>query len=523
MKQLYNAALYIRLSREDGDGAESNSVQNQRSLLKEFANGDAHIVSTTEFVDDGYTGTDFLRPSFQKMMDKINNGTINCVVVKDLSRLGRNYIELGRLTEIVFPQKQVRFISINDGIDTLRPQSDATSIIVPFKNLLNDEYSRDISSKIRTALDVRRKSGAFIGSFPSYGYKRDENDSGKLVIDEEAAQVVRRIFDMYLSGMGKHTIARTLNAEGVLSPSAYKKKMYPAYRSPNKNGTSLWSFSSVDRILNNEIYVGDMVQGKTKMISHRIHTPQKKERDDWIVVQNTHEPIIARERFVAAKQSDDKSFRADKTGNAHVLAGLVRCGSCGRSLNRRSIKQSYGTYNYYFCPTYRQSKTACTKHSVRVESVEQTVLSAIRNELNRAADLSTLYETYKDRQIAPQNNSRTSLTKEIDRLKNLKRAVYEDWKGDVLTKEEYLDYVKVYSDRLDALSKRLQALPTQPESINPWLLRLSSLKNPTELSRELVLALVERIEVFSDTHIRIHFTFADALKEAETELKQYVI
>ncbi len=523
MKQLYNAALYIRLSREDGDGVESNSVQNQRTLLKEFALNDAHIVSSTEFVDDGYTGTDFLRPSFQKMMDKINAGDINCVVVKDLSRLGRNYIELGRLTEILFPQKNVRFISINDGIDTLRPQSDATSIIVPFKNLLNDEYSRDISSKIRTALDVRRKSGAFIGSFPSYGYKRDESDSSKLVIDEEAAQVVRRIFDMYLSGTGKHTIARTLNAEGVLSPSAYKMKMYPSYKSPSKNATSLWSFSSVDRILSNEIYTGDMVQGKTKMISHRIHTPQKKERDDWIVVPNTHEPIISRERFIAAKQSDDKSFRADKTGNTHVLAGLVRCGSCGRSLNRRSIKQSYGTYNYYFCPTYRQSKTACTKHSVRVESVEEAVLSAIRGEINRAADLSKLYETYKDRKITHKDDRRSFLIKETEKLKNLKRSVYEDWKEGVLTKEEYLDYVKVYSDRLDALTKRLESLSPQPESINPWLLRLNALKNPTELSRELVVSLVERIEVLSDTRIRIHFTFSDAINDAENVLKQYVI
>ncbi len=520
MKQLYNAALYIRLSREDGDGIESNSVANQRQLLREFADNDINIVSVHEFVDDGYTGTDLNRPSFQKMMEKVNDGTINCVVVKDLSRLGRNYIELGRLTEIVFPQKRVRFVALSDGIDTLRPQSASTSIIVPFKNLLNDEYSRDISSKIRTALDTRRKNGAFIGSFPSYGYKKDEKDTTRLIIDEQTAPIVRRIFDMYIDGMGKHTIARTLNAEGILSPSAYKKKAYPSYRCPNQNASSLWSFSSVDRILKNEIYVGDMVQGKTQMMSHRIHTPIKKDRDDWIVVKNTHDPIITRERFIAAANIDKATSRTDTCGNTHVLSGLVRCGSCGKSLNRRSIKQSYGTYNYYFCPTYRQSKTACTKHSIRVEAVEQAVLGSICDELRRAADFTALYEKYKDKKVSF-DGERTSLLREIDSCKNLKRSVYEDWKNDILTKEEYLEYNQIYADRLTALNNRLNSLSEKSTSINPWLVRLSALEHPSKLSRELVTTLIDRVEVFSETQIRIHFTFADALQKAETELKQY--
>jgi len=522
MKQKFYAALYIRLSREDGDGTDSNSVINQRALLTSYAENIPEIINFREFVDDGYTGTDFNRPAFEALMQEVEEGSINCVIVKDLSRLGRNYIELGRLTEIVFPQKKVRFIAINDGIDSYRTGETASSIIVPFKNLLNDEYSRDISVKIRSALDTRRKSGAFIGAFASYGYKKDPSNHGKIIIDPEPAEIVQRIFRLYTEGIGKHTIARMLNAEGVLSPAAYKRKTNPTYHPPNGSEASLWSFSSVDRILKNRIYTGEMVQGKTKMLSHRIHTPIKQEEDNWIIVSNTHEAIISKETFQSAASIGQVKTRADQGGSTHVLSGLVRCGSCGRSLNRRTITQTYGTYHYYFCPTYRQAKDACTKHSVRVELVEHAVLGALRQEISRAADLSALHEKYKNRTIASSCvNRQTALKKEIEKLNTLKKSVYEDWKMGDLTREEYLDYKTDYIHKIETLTIQLENLKQQPEKINPWILRLSELENLTELNRELVISLIDEITVYSETHIRILFKFHDALAEMESAAAQY--
>ena len=521
MKQTYTAALYIRLSREDGDGNVSDSVVNQQALLTAFAENDPDIISFRTFCDDGYTGTDFDRPAFRDMMRGIDSGKINCIIVKDLSRLGRNYIELGRLTEIVFPQKNVRFVALNDGIDSARAMHPSSSIIVPFKNLLNDEYSRDISTKIRSALDMKRKNGAFIGAFASYGYQKDPSAPSKLLIDPEAAEVVQRIFTLYLSGIGKHTIARMLNDEGVLSPVAYKQKHRPAYRPPNGGSTSLWSFSAVDRILKNRIYTGEMVQGKTKMLSHRIHIPVKQAENDWYVVADTHEAIISKAQFEAAAHADKATSRAGGNGETHVLAGLVKCGSCGRNLNRRKIHQSYGDYHYYFCPTYRQSKTACTKHTVRVETVEQAVLSALQKELSAAADFHALYETFRHRNIPiSRKHNRQFVEKEIEKLKKLKQSVYEDWKSGDLTKEEYKEYKASYDDRLAKLEQRLSESIPQTEPQNPWLERLAALETPATLTRELVVTLIDEIVVFSETHIRIKFKFSDALAEARQKFSE---
>jgi len=518
MKHEYHAALYIRLSREDGDGTESNSVISQRALLSSFSANEPDIRSIREFTDDGYTGTDFNRPAFQTMMQEINAGRINCVIVKDLSRLGRNYIELGRLTEIEFPQKRVRFIAINDGIDSAHAAHPSSSIIVPFKNLLNDEYSRDISAKIRSALDIRRKNGAFIGAFASYGYQKDPSNPAKLRIDPEPAEVVRRIFSMYCAGIGKHAIARQLNSEGVLSPAAYKKKVSPSYRPPNGGGTSLWSFSAVDRILKNRIYTGDLVQGKTKMLSHRIHTPVRQEETEWIVVPDTHEAIISKEQFAAAATADKPAARTDGNGKTHVLAGLVKCGDCGRILNRRTVRQNYGDYHYYFCPTYRQSKTACTKHTIRVEQVEDAVLTAIQYELSRAADLQALNDTVKGRSTPNvRTKSREHLKKEIDKYKMLKRSVYEDWKAGELTKEEYTEYKTIYEEKLRICEQKLTAPQESP--VNPWLARLAALQSPTALNRELVTTLIDEIVIHSPTRIQINFKFSDALAETKAALE----
>jgi len=502
----FNAALYVRLSREDGDREESDSVDSQKSILEDFALQDEYIDSHTFYIDDGYSGTDFNRPSVRRMLADVESGKISCVVVKDLSRLGRNYIEVGRYLEQIFPSLGVRFVSVTDNIDSFLMPTQSNTIIVPFKNLINDEYSRDISQKIRSALDIRRRRGDFIGSFACYGYKKS-SERGKIEVDEETAPIVRRIFEEFISGKPKSTIARDLNLEGVLSPSEYKLKKNKNYVPPEGGG--LWSFSSVNRILTNPIYTGDMVQARSGVVSYKVHKTRAKHESEWIVSKNTHEAIISREQFEKAASLQKMDVRADKSsGMVHPLSGLVRCGDCGRALARRSVKHSYGVYNYYICPTYKQSHEACTKHSVRVDKVENAVLEAIREQIRKAVDLDRLSKrAAKHKKSSAQQSE--PLKRELDRVMMLKRSAYEDWKAGDISREEFRAFKDSYDEREQELKRRISELDEKKETDDPIRKLLLSLESPETLERSLVCALVRDIQVYEDGKIVINFKFAE--------------
>ena len=284
--ELFYTAVYIRLSREDGDKEESDSVGNQRKLLTEYVSKMENLIIYDVYVDDGYTGTSFNRPSFKRMIADIEEGKVNCVIVKDLSRFGRDYIDTGRYLERVFPELGVRFISVSDGIDSIRQAYD---MLLPIKNIFNEQYARDISKKIQATVKSKQKAGEFIGSFTSYGYKKSPADKNKLIIDEYAAEVVRKVFRLYVGGMGKLSIAKLLNAEGILCPSEYKMANGLNYKNCNRlESTSYWTYSTINVMLKNEMYRGNMVQGKKHQ---RMRSRQKRvDKENWIVVKGTHEP-----------------------------------------------------------------------------------------------------------------------------------------------------------------------------------------------------------------------------------------
>ena len=291
IQNLFNVAVYIRLSREDGDKEESDSVGNQRKLLTDYVAKKEDFILYDTYIDDGYSGTNFNRPSFQRMIADIQDGKVNCVVVKDLSRFGRDYIDTGRYLERYFPDLGVRFISVTDSIDSMKQAYD---MLLPIKNIFNEQYARDISKKIQATVKSKQKAGEFIGAFTSYGYKKSPVNKNKLVIDDYAASVVRRIFSLYIQGYGKQKIAKLLNAEGILCPAEYKKVNGENYKNCNRlESTTYWSYSTINSILHREMYVGNMVQG-TK--HQRMRSKQKKKpKEDWIIVENTHEPIIDKE------------------------------------------------------------------------------------------------------------------------------------------------------------------------------------------------------------------------------------
>ncbi|MCD7862973.1 MAG: recombinase family protein [Lachnospiraceae bacterium] len=310
-------------------------MSNQRKLIADFLKGKDEFVVYDTYVDDGFTGLSFQRPSFMRMMDDIEDGNVNCVIVKDLSRFGRDYIETGRYLERYFPDNDVRFIAITDNIDSMKQSYD---ILLPIKNIFNEQYARDISKKVHASMKTKQKAGEFIGAFASYGYRKSPTDKNKLVIDDYAANVVRRIFQMYISGYGKIRIAGVLNKEGIECPSEYKKLNGENYCNSHKlESTSYWTYSTVNRILKNEMYIGNMVQGrKTQRMKGRQRSVDK---EDWIIVEHTHESIIDPETWQKAQELLKRRTRElDLHSNVSVFAGFLKCGDCGRSLVKKRRK-----------------------------------------------------------------------------------------------------------------------------------------------------------------------------------------
>lgn len=490
----FRAALYIRLSREDGDREESDSIGNQRTLLTEYVQNEESIVSFEEFVDDGWSGTDFRRPGFQRMLEALRIRRLNCVIVKDLSRFGRNYIDAGRYLEQEFPLLGVRFISILDDIDSYTRPEQAGSILLPFRNLLNDEYSRDISRKIRAALDSRRRQGLFIGSHPPYGYTRDPKNPGHLIPEEETAEIVRRIFRDFLSGQTKSGIARRLNAEGIRSPAA------------RRSGGGLWGYSSVDHILKNPAYRGDLVQGRYGNISYRLQKTRPRDPRDWIIAPSAHDPLIPPADFDRAQALLRLTARGEReSGAVHPLAGLVRCADCGRPLQRRRIRQPYGVYEYYLCPTYKQDHAACTAHSVRVDAVEAAVLSAIREEIAAAVDFQKMAAALQEPK-KPGENLRT-LEARLSRVMEQKRGIYGDWKDGELTREEYLAFKEGYDRQEAELRQRIREAENPEPAEDPVYAGLAELMQPEKLERDLAAALIEEIRVTEAGELTVKWRF----------------
>lgn len=288
MIHCYCTAAYIRLSREDGDKAESDSIANQRALLRDYAKRHDDLVLTDYYVDDGWSGTSFQRPEFQRMIRDVERGRIDCILVKDLSRFGRDYIETGRYLERYFPEKGIRFIAVADQIDSLERTYD---LFLPLKNVLNEQYARDISEKVHTTIRSKQRQGKFIGAFAAYGYRKDPGDRNHLLTDEPAAAVVRQIFLDYEAGKTIREIVEELNLQGIPSPSAYKRLCGEKYRNGNvMDGAMLWTYSSVCRILHSELYTGAMVQGKKEQYMHR--KPRQKRQEEWIVIKGTHEALV---------------------------------------------------------------------------------------------------------------------------------------------------------------------------------------------------------------------------------------
>ncbi len=530
----YQAALYIRLSKEDGDKEESNSVSNQRDLIYSFLEDKGDIQVCEEKVDDGYSGVGFDRPALNSMLEDVKQGKINCIIVKDLSRFGRNYIETGRYIQQIFPFMGVRFIAINDHYDSGHMDSQADNMLLPFKNLMNDSYSRDISIKVRSQIEVRQKCGDYTGSFPVYGYFRDQERKGKLVIDPVAAEVVRDIFDMRIKGCNNRRIADYLNEHGIPSPMEYKMLLHWRYTTSFKlKPQAKWSSMAVERILKNEIYTGVMVQGKEKTLNYKVKKRIKVSKEDWIRVEHTHEAIIAKEDFAIVQKRMLRDTRTAPGGTKlHLFSGFLRCGGCGGNMVRKKIRSAKGEYCYYICSSNKNDTSVCSSHRIREDGLSRAVLEMLRTHLFLIITMDELKEMIgklplQEREAQRRCRQLEERRKELTRYQKLKISVYEDYKEALLTKREYLEMKEDYEGSCRQMEKAIETLEREVCSLvkesrlhSPWIERLKERGTISELDRGLLAMTVEEIIVMDSEHIQVHFQYRDEFQIVRQAMKE---
>ena len=522
----YKAAIYVRLSKDDRDKAESNSITNQKELIKDYLMSFPEIQVCSERVDDGFSGVDFLRPDFELMLDDIKAGLINCVVVKDFSRFGRNYIEVGKYLENIFPFLGVRFISVNDGYDSIKKRTDADDLIVPFKNLMNDAYSRDISVKIRSQLAVKRKKGEFIGNFVTYGYVKSVENKNKILVDEYAAEIVRDIFKWKLEGLSGGSIAKRLDSRGELSPMEYKRYCGLNFTTSFKvNTKSKWTPKAVGRILSNPIYIGVLEQGKRTTPNHKLKNEILKPLEDWAVVKDNHEPIINRQVFEIVQElllSDTRI--APEKSNVYTLSGKLFCADCSNTMVRKNVPSSCKKYTYYVCSTKKNGK-GCTMHSTSENELIDVILTSIKSQISNILELEDILNhidtlKFKEKESKKLNASLAIQAQEIERYKSFKLTVYEDYKDRLLEKDEYKEFTQLYSTKLIEATKAATRLESEINSImngehksQGWIDEFKKHKNIKELSRSVVVSLIKKIAVHEDGLIDIIFMYRDKYQD----------
>ena len=532
--RVWRIAIYIRLSKEDVRSFdESESVSNQRAIIEEhiasFNDGDEYII-VDEYVDDGISGTtDDEREDFQRMLSDIKKGRINCVIVKDLARSFRNYSDQGYYLDDWFPRFNVRFISLNhQPLDSYKEPQNMRSIAVPIQGVLNENHCAETSDKVREVFDMKRRNGEHIGSFAAYGYIKDPNDKNALVVDEEAAEVVRDIFAKFLDGMSKNAIVHYLNEHGVLSPAAYKReRLGLKYQNPSIDPAKrpLWGAVTITTILKNRMYCGDMVQGRYRVKSYKIHVQEVVPEDEWYIVENTHEAIIDRDIFVKVQRLLLRDTRtAPQKKQIYLFSGFLRCADCGKAMTRSKV----GGTVYYYCRTYKdQSKNACTKHTIKHNRLEAAVLYAVQQQVYLAVDYTKTIERINRAPLVKSQSKKLAdaieqKERELSKIARYKQAIYQDWKDGEISHSDYRHMKEDYEEQAEALNEVIEKLRAEQAELengidteNPFLKAFRQYGNIEKLTRDVLIELVDHIKVYEGGNISIVFRFADELRRIQ--------
>lgn len=534
----YNAVAYVRVSKEDIAAGqvkktESNSISNQKKLISDFVKDKQEINIVSVRTDDGYTGTNYDRPAFQLMLDDIRAGRINCVIVKDLSRFGREYIDAGKYIDRLFPYYGVRLIAINDNIDTItKDMSDELGITI--RNLFNDNYCRDISIKTRSSLKVKRKNGEFTGAFVAYGYRRSDKEHNNLTIDEYPASVVQDIFKWKLAGMSQDGIARKLNEQGILSPLEYKRSLGMNYKSGFKvKEKSVWTAIAVRRILTNELYVGTLIQGIRTTPNHKVKTVKVNDKEDWCILENNHEPIVSQKTFNLVQRLLALDTRTSPNKDVvFSLCGLVVCGDCGNPMVRKVTTAKGKKYSYYVC-SRNKDRSGCSSHRIKTEDLETAVLRILQNHIRVVVEMRKCLDfieklPFRQINLRKAEERLLKIEEEISRYRKLKITLYEDMKEGIVTKEDYVDISVQYERRIkdaeqaaEQIHKEIDTLMGNSTDEQRWMKDFIQYKNLTQLTRIAAVELIEKIHVFENKKIVVEFLHAQDFEKLMHHLSEY--
>lgn len=510
-------AIYIRLSKEDDNLGESESIQNQKLLLTKYVKGQGLTLVDT-YVDDGFTGTNFNRPAFQRMLNDIELGKINMVITKDLSRLSRDYIGTGEYVEKWFPAHGVRYVALTDAIDTF--VDSANNDIAPFKAILNDMYAKDLSKKIRTALHTMQVEGKWVGGCPPYGYKVDPNDKNHLVVDDNEGPVIKRIFELFVSGKKINQIRNILNEEKVPTFSVTRNRNF------ERNGKSgniygFWCNTTIKKILQNRLYTGDMIQNRRSRINYKYRKIVCNPKETWIIVENTHEALVDKETFKRVQELLPKQRQRNDKKEIFLLDGLLKCADCGHNIGiraRRANGKTSTVCNYY--RKYGTEYNLCTSHGFDYDTLEKGVIdtiSQVMNKLNVDKIENNVNLEYNDTTtINGVNNNIQKLNSDLDKLKNSLDNMYMDKLNNKVTEEMYERIEKKINSQIDETNMKIEDAKNYLEEIKSDVNAEENLKNITKEflnakipTRDLILKLINYISIHDDGNIDIYFNFKE--------------
>lgn len=527
----WHCGVYLRLSREDGDKLESDSIVNQRKIVDRYLSKNDDLNVYDFYIDDGFTGSNFDRPALKRLLEDIKSRKVNCILVKDLSRFGRNYYETGRYLEVVFPLLQVRFIAINDFIDSYKDPQSCQNASASFKNVMNDEYCKDISRKVKSSFQAKKKRGEYLGAVALYGYRKDPEDRHKLLVDPEAAETVRLIYRLFAEGYSIYNIGLQLDERGIPNPTKYKQ--LKGIKDNHKLGQSGgWSSQTIRRILQNEMYLGKMIQGKSRKVSPRLKTLVAVPKENFIVVEGTHEAIITEGEFQKARERfgrdswqvrGARELKEDFITGA-LFVGMMKCADCGRAMQRTGRMDGDNPLYYFVCGTYRQWRQ-CTRRAIRVKKLAETVLKTIQLLVGIAVDMEKLLQAIEKSPSKAQALSELSREIEMrerqrEKLLRLQNDLYLDLKNELLSKEQYLYFREDYKKQITFLEEQIKKLreryAAEEENLahNCFVETFKRYRTITTLSREVLSELIETIYVEKDGKLKIIFRFQDEFQRA---------
>ncbi|WP_300563440.1 recombinase family protein [uncultured Acetatifactor sp.] len=543
---IYHTGIYLRLSVEDNGKKDADSMENQKNLLMEYVSARPYLMLTDIYMDNGFTGTDFERPEFNRMLQDARNGRINCIVVKDLSRLGRNYVEAGDYIEKVFPFLGIRFIAVNDHYDSDSLTS-GDELGASLKNVVNDVYTKDISRKVGTAMKQKRLRGEYIGNYAPYGYLKDPQDKNHLIIDQEIAPIVVEIFELRARGNGINTIARILNERDIPSPGRLRYERGIITNNNKKGSGLLWSRHVLSDLLKNVVYIGNLAQGRSASCLYKGIPFHWTEESEWDLVENTHEAIISPELWKRVQEVTARKSReakeshgkyADLPKRENPYGSLLRCADCGRVIKQvhaynTSKRNGTSVYYNYKCPeNIELGDMACPKKNIRAADLDEAVLATIRKQMEIFMDtqkiLKELIAQEKEtaKQEAPIARVK-DIQKEIDRRKGLCTALYTDLKEGILTQDEYF-YAKMrYQEEIDSLEKELQELKSirgkaseVVQGEKKWEQLISKYYKAQTLNTAMMEAIVKEIKLYADNSISIEFRYMNEFEELLQECER---